>query len=109
MFTDNASERLVQEALNRAKVGRTTVVVAHRLSTIRNADLILIMKANSDIVEAGTHKQLMLKKGHYFELVQVQQKDPNLNMDDEEILSDDEPTNESREYFNFTGKVVANL
>ena len=105
-FVDNTNERIVQEALNRAKEGRTTIVVAHRLSTIRNADLILTMKANSDIVEAGTHNQLLLKKGYYFELVQAQKKESDSNTDDEGMSIDDESVDESCEYFNHACKNV---
>jgi len=90
-------------------MGRTTIVVAHRLSTIRNADLILTMKANSDIVEAGTHNQLMLNKDHYFQLVQSQQKDSNSNTDDEQILPDDESTDESGKYFNPACKIARDI
>ena len=58
---DNESEKLVQEALDRLMQGRTTIVVAHRLSTIRNADLIAVVDKGR-IVEQGSHAQL-IKKG----------------------------------------------
>ncbi|XP_065863986.1 ABC transporter B family member 4-like isoform X2 [Euphorbia lathyris] len=66
---DAESERLVQDALDRAIVNRTTVVVAHRLSTIKNADLIAVVK-NGEIVEKGKHEKLInLKDGVYASLV----------------------------------------
>lgn len=71
---DSVSERLVQEALERASSGRTTVVVAHRLSTIRNADVIAVVKRGR-IVESGTHDELLRKNGQYAELVQHQLSD----------------------------------
>ncbi|KAJ4846856.1 ABC transporter B member 11 [Turnera subulata] len=66
---DSESERVVQAALERAAVNRTTVVVAHRLSTIKNADLIAVVK-NGTIAEEGTHKSLIkIKDGVYASLV----------------------------------------
>jgi ATP-binding cassette, subfamily B, bacterial len=64
---DNASERLVQEALGRLMRGRTTFVVAHRLSTIRGADRIAVMRAGR-LVEIGSHAELMAADGAYAEL-----------------------------------------
>ncbi|XP_020260798.1 ABC transporter B family member 2-like isoform X2 [Asparagus officinalis] len=69
---DAESERSVQEALDRVMVGRTTVVVAHRLSTIRNADIIAVVQ-NGKIVETGTHEQLMLNsESAYASLAKLQ-------------------------------------
>lgn len=68
---DTESERLVQEALERLMKNRTTIVVAHRLSTIANADLICVMQ-DGRIVERGTHKELIQKKGVYRHLVEMQ-------------------------------------
>ncbi|XP_072995684.1 ABC transporter B family member 9-like [Typha latifolia] len=68
---DAESERVVQEALDRVMVGRTTVVVAHRLSTIKGADIIAVLK-NGAIVEKGRHEKLMgLKDGVYASLVEL--------------------------------------
>ncbi|CAF0737437.1 unnamed protein product [Brachionus calyciflorus] len=70
---DYESEKIVQDALDKAKVGRTTIIIAHRLSTIRNADIIVYV-SNGILVEQGTHEELMTKKGEYFKLVQAQTK-----------------------------------
>ncbi len=64
---DNESEHYIQQALARVMKGRTTFVVAHRLSTIENADRILVM-ADGQIVEEGTHQELLAKQGHYTRL-----------------------------------------
>jgi ATP-binding cassette subfamily B (MDR/TAP) protein 1 len=71
---DSQSEKVVQEALERVMVGRTSVVVAHRLSTIQNCDLITVLEKGI-IVEKGTHSSLMSKgpSGTYFSLVSLQQ------------------------------------
>ncbi len=61
---DAESEKLVQEALDRLMVGRTCVVVAHRLSTIRNADIIAVVQGGK-IVEKGSHDELIAKNGVY--------------------------------------------
>jgi ATP-binding cassette subfamily B (MDR/TAP) protein 1 len=68
---DSESEVVVQEALDAAAKGRTTLVIAHRLSTIQNADLILVVN-EGQIVEKGTHFELVEKKGIYYELVNQQ-------------------------------------
>jgi subfamily B ATP-binding cassette protein MsbA len=64
---DTESERLVQNALERLREGRTTLVVAHRMSTIKNADYIYVME-DGKVVEEGRHNQLLLKKGIYSKL-----------------------------------------
>ena len=69
---DSESERLVQEALEHLMKDRTTLVVAHRLSTIRHADLICVMHEGR-IVERGTHDELYALGGHYTKLVDMQQ------------------------------------
>lgn len=68
---DTESEKVVQKALNEVMQGRTSVIVAHRLSTIRNADQIAVVSGGC-IVELGTYKELMAKKGHFYGLVQRQ-------------------------------------
>uniref|UniRef100_A0A915CZ45 ABC-type xenobiotic transporter n=1 Tax=Ditylenchus dipsaci TaxID=166011 RepID=A0A915CZ45_9BILA len=68
---DTESERLVQEALERAKKGRTCLVIAHRLSTIQHADQIAVIK-DGRIVEQGNHQNLLMRKGVYQKLVEKQ-------------------------------------
>ena len=64
---DNESERLVQQALERLMHGRTSIIVAHRLTTIEQSDRIIVM-SDGRIIEEGTHKELLEKQGYYAEL-----------------------------------------
>ena len=64
---DNESEHLVSESLDKLAAGRTTLTIAHRLTTIHGADRILVLSGNQ-IVEEGNHRELMEKKGIYFQL-----------------------------------------
>ncbi|KAJ8353931.1 hypothetical protein SKAU_G00214980 [Synaphobranchus kaupii] len=68
---DTESEKIVQEALDKAREGRTCIVVAHRLSTIQNADRIAVLQKGV-VVEQGTHQQLLSKQGVYHTLVTSQ-------------------------------------
>lgn len=72
---DTESEKLVQEALENLMKDRTTLVVAHRLSTIRNADLICVLH-EGQIVERGTHDELYALNGYYRRLIEMQQSNP---------------------------------
>ncbi|XP_077622936.1 phosphatidylcholine translocator ABCB4 isoform X3 [Crocuta crocuta] len=74
---DTESEKIVQEALDKAREGRTCIVIAHRLSTIQNADLIVVFQ-NGKVKEHGTHQQLLAQKGIYFSMVSVQSGTQNL-------------------------------
>uniref|UniRef100_A0A3Q3W6X8 Uncharacterized protein n=1 Tax=Mola mola TaxID=94237 RepID=A0A3Q3W6X8_MOLML len=74
---DAESETIVQAALDKVRLGRTTIVVAHRLSTIRNADVIAGFQ-KGEIVEVGSHKQLIEQKGVYHSLVTMQEQDSEL-------------------------------
>ncbi len=68
---DTASEKVVQDALEKVMVNRTAIIIAHRLSTIRNADEIVVLD-KGEIVEQGTHEELFAKQGDYFRLCNLQ-------------------------------------
>ena len=68
---DTRTEAYIQKAMDNLMKGRTSFVIAHRLSTIKNADLILFMK-DGDIVEQGTHNELLAKGGYYADLYNSQ-------------------------------------
>ncbi|WP_405868906.1 ABC transporter ATP-binding protein/permease [Streptomyces sp. NBC_01515] len=83
---DNTSEAAVQEALTEALQGRTAVVIAHRLSTVRSADQILVVEAGR-IVERGTHDQLLATGGRYAELYRTQfEKQPEIGPVQEAVV-----------------------
>ena len=71
---DTMTEAKIQEAMESVTEGRTSLMIAHRLSTVRNADLILVVKSGR-IVEQGTHTDLLSKKGYYYELYTRQYED----------------------------------
>ncbi|KAI7885366.1 P-loop containing nucleoside triphosphate hydrolase protein [Lichtheimia hyalospora FSU 10163] len=104
---DTQSERLVQKALDAASENRTTLIIAHRLSTIKNADNIIVLH-HGDIVEQGTHDQLLAKKGAYAELVRKQeiatdQQDAAVEQDSQDadtVVIEDEQ--EPRDHMNIT-------
>ena len=68
---DSATEKLVQSAINKMQKGRTTIIIAHRLSTIKNADRIIVLK-DGEIIEQGTHSELIEASGEYLKLTQQQ-------------------------------------
>ncbi len=77
---DSESERLIQQAFKKAGKGRTMVVVAHRLATIQNADVILVLGGGGDgkgakVLEKGTHRELVEKRGVYYQMCQSQALD----------------------------------
>lgn len=65
---DSESEKLVQAAFERASLGRTMVVVAHRLATVQNADIIFVL-GEGKVLETGDHNQLLRKRGVYYQMV----------------------------------------
>jgi len=69
---DTESERLVQDAINRLMEHRTSLVIAHRLSTVRHADEIIVLQSG-EIAERGSHNELMNKGGHYKRLIDMQE------------------------------------
>ena len=71
---DTMTEAKIQAAMEEVTAGRTCLMIAHRLSTVRNADMILVVK-NGKIVEQGTHTQLLDQKGYYFQLYTRQYED----------------------------------
>ena len=68
---DTRTEELIQHAMDELMRGRTSFVIAHRLSTIRNADVILVLR-DGDVVEKGTHAELLARGGYYAELYNSQ-------------------------------------
>ena len=64
---DNQSEQVVQDALDKAQQGRTSIVIAHRLTTIQNSHKITVVK-DGKVLEEGTHSQLMNNKNFYYKL-----------------------------------------
>uniref|UniRef100_A0A8C2HHN7 ATP-binding cassette, sub-family B (MDR/TAP), member 11a n=1 Tax=Cyprinus carpio TaxID=7962 RepID=A0A8C2HHN7_CYPCA len=77
---DNESEAVVQEALDKARQGRTTISIAHRLSTVHNADVIVGFE-HGRTVERGTHRQLLDRNGVYFTLVTLQNQGKDTDSD----------------------------
>ena len=71
---DSESENQIQQAIDNLKIGKTTIVIAHRLSTVENAEKIIVLK-NGKIVESGRHDDLMSLEKAYFELYKNQFKD----------------------------------
>jgi ATP-binding cassette subfamily B protein len=75
---DNESERIVQESLKELTRGRTTFTIAHRLTTIKNADSILVLTEDG-IVEKGSHEELLREEGVYYDLYQMYRELDELN------------------------------
>jgi ATP-binding cassette subfamily B multidrug efflux pump len=77
---DTETEFRVRDALNRMVEGRTSLIIAHRLSTVQRADKIIVMH-KGHVREMGTHQQLLAQRGIYFKLYQLQYKDQELNVE----------------------------
>lgn len=77
---DPYTETLIQDALNKARKGRTTIIIAHRLSTVKNADHIVVLSGDSKgIVEQGDHEALLSLNGKYKRLLEMQHRDVSAN------------------------------
>ncbi|MBQ4383370.1 MAG: ABC transporter ATP-binding protein [Firmicutes bacterium] len=74
---DTVTEKLIQDAIESLMKGRTSFVIAHRLSTIRQADVILVVK-DGKIIESGTHRELLAKRGYYYDLYTQQYQEENI-------------------------------
>ena len=70
---DTETEKLIQDAINSLTQGRTTIAIAHRLSTLRNATRLVVLEKGT-IEESGTHDELMQRKGRYYGLVMAQRR-----------------------------------
>src|SRR5690606_41862852 len=74
---DSPTEKAIQEELERLAQGRTTLIIAHRLSTVVDADLILVMEQGS-IIERGSHAELMKQNGRYAQMWNLQRQENEL-------------------------------
>jgi ATP-binding cassette subfamily B protein len=83
---DTRTEILVQRAMAALRVDRTSFVIAHRLSTVRDADLILVMEAGS-IVEQGSHEELLAAEGAYYRLYSAQFRGAVVDVDEESAFA----------------------
>jgi ATP-binding cassette subfamily B protein len=80
---DTETERMIQEALERLIKGRTTIAIAHRLSTLRNADRLVVIEKGR-IIEVGTHAELEAKEGAYHKMLGIQREALKIKGMDEE-------------------------
>jgi ATP-binding cassette subfamily B protein len=78
---DSTTEKEIQKALDNLVRGRTTIAIAHRLSTLRQADRLVVLD-RGQVVEVGSHNELMAREGAYFRLYQAQARNVDTDMDD---------------------------
>ena len=83
---DTQTEKQIQDALDRLIKGRTTIAIAHRLSTLANADRLIVLKKGR-VAEIGTHTELLQSKGVYYELVMVQKQTARLRKSETPALA----------------------
>jgi ABC-type multidrug transport system fused ATPase/permease subunit len=84
---DTQTEKLIQDGLDKLRVGRTTFVIAHRLATVRRADMILVLDEGR-IVQRGTHAELMEQDGLYHEIIDLQLSNQNRFVEENETDED---------------------
>jgi ABC-type multidrug transport system ATPase subunit len=100
---DVQGEKIVQAALDHVSKDRTTIMIAHRLSTVRRADKIIVMKDGKDI-EEGSHEELLLKEGVYHSLVHAQQLEPLTDMMEADVPGSISPQKEEAMPEDYTNK-----
>ncbi|CAF0779828.1 unnamed protein product [Rotaria sordida] len=105
---DNASEKVVQEALDRACRGRTTIVIAHRLTTIKNAHHIYVLD-NGRVIEQGTHETLMAKEGGKYQAMVKRQQMESIYDDQDDIMSLQETTEEDKNLISLYSRIAASV
>jgi ATP-binding cassette, subfamily B, multidrug efflux pump len=86
---DTDTELCVREALTRMVEGRTSIIIAHRLSTVQRADKIIVMH-KSQLREMGSHQELLAQRGIYWKLYQLQYKDQELPMASGSLIGADD-------------------
>ncbi|CAF3237549.1 unnamed protein product [Rotaria sp. Silwood2] len=102
---DNISEKIVQEALDRACKGRTTIVIAHRLTTIQNAHQIYVLD-NGSVIEQGTHETLIAEEGGMYQSMVKRQQMGRIDNDKDDMMSMQKATEEDEK---LTSLLIASL